>query len=459
MTLKTAEKPEVLRPQVSSAPATTEEQVKYPGQTETEWSALRPPRELRDKIQFTGSEVFLPIQAAAAGWDFDGTIADTERLHKITFKTAVEEICGHTFSEKEWSDFKPAFGLTEAESCKTIAKILLDKHFKEHQAEAPWTQGRFERLSGIIDNLADSEVSVDSVAERLARLVQKQRTNVFLHFEKLAELSSSPDPAQGVWIRSLGVDANSLPAVSTTQHRELLGLSVAELPLSAQDLQIRHAQLSQVQVPLMPCVWEKIEELKAASFLQGVCTSSARSFVEPLLRKFGFELGKGGHFQEMVTQDDMAPGSCKPEPNPWWKLCEKLNEGSRRNPQFDAGQMVCFENSASGAVSALLAGMPVYCCARNVPAFIGKAAGKLDVSTVNELAAAQKKAAANHEQWTAELKQRLEQKWMHGTEPEKTNDQRRLERWKDKISDALHFVLSFGQVCLPRIDPPTPAVD
>ena len=62
------------------------------------------------------------------GWDLDGTLANTEHLHRTICQVALQEISGSVISNKEFGapHYRSAFGLPAAETSVRLAMGLRD---------------------------------------------------------------------------------------------------------------------------------------------------------------------------------------------------------------------------------------------------------------------------------------------------------------------------------------------
>ena len=98
-------------------------------------------------------------------------------------------------------------------------------------------------------------------------------------------------------------------------------------------------------IPLKPGVPDLLERIAALSLPMAVCTSSRRG---PAMEKIA-AAGFGAWMQAVVTVDDVA--HAKPAPDPYLLAARLLNAHPAR--------CIAFEDSETGATSAMAAGMRV----------------------------------------------------------------------------------------------------
>ena len=277
-----------------------------------------------------------------AGWDFDGTIADTERLHRAICRAALTELGrGQLISDRAWNSdlFRSAFNLPADETNHKLASGL--REYSENMFQSALAAS----LRSVVPFRGDA-------AETVARAISAKRDELARFYQTNVSLTSDPEP---------GVKS----------RLEIPGTVTAENASEAQRLNL----LRPVKVEMYSYVRETIDSLAAMGIQQGVCTSSARSFVEPLLDKFGI-LRK---FVGLVFAGCVPAGHHKPEPLPWRLLKARIvtgNANSQTLPHTD--DMIHFENSAGGALSALRAGRgPTIVKAENDASILGKIQSKL----------------------------------------------------------------------------------
>lgn len=124
------------------------------------------------------------------------------------------------------------------------------------------------------------------------------------------------------------------------------------LPITSRDLVSRkidayHDWLTDNVVPLMRHARETVEYFSARGLRVGLVTGSQRRGVMVMLERYGLT----GHFQAVVTSDDVA--RSKPDPESYLRALSELGIG--------ADEALAFEDTASGIASARGAG--VACCA------------------------------------------------------------------------------------------------
>jgi HAD superfamily hydrolase (TIGR01509 family) len=98
----------------------------------------------------------------------------------------------------------------------------------------------------------------------------------------------------------------------------------------------------------LPGALETIEALAARNIPQVCVSNSHRRIVEANLDA----LGIASHMRFLVAIDDVAAG--KPDPEPYRRACAKLG--------LEPGAVLAVEDSATGALSAFRAGLPVAFC-------------------------------------------------------------------------------------------------
>jgi beta-phosphoglucomutase-like phosphatase (HAD superfamily) len=273
------------------------------------------------------------------GWDLDGTLANTERLHRALCRSALQEMSGQFVSEREFNSprYRAAFGLPGGETSMYLAKHLRDTHPQGFQ-----NAERFARLRG-----GEGE-SVEIVAKALTEL----RNETFATYVAHAKVRHCHEERGSLYVEA---------TIATS----------AEDPVIAQRLEV----LKDVRVQTYPYVMESISTFASHGLTQGVCTSSGAQFVVPLLALFG--LSK--HFAAIVTADCVPQGKHKPAPYPWHQLRARLDP-SAVSPDESAPihDMIFIENSAGGGLSSIRAGTgPTFIIADNISSTMGKMHAKV----------------------------------------------------------------------------------
>lgn len=277
--------------------------------------------------------------ARFVGWDLDGTIANTERLHRALCRSALQEISGSVISERDFSSprYRAAFGLPGGETSLYLAKVL-----KESNPEGFQHALRFALSRGLVGG------PCETVAQALTQL----RDETFGYFIKKATLKHT--------------DENG-----GTLHLLISPFAIETDPRSA----IRLEALRGVRVHTYPYVLEMLATFERHGLTQGICTSSGRCFVFPLIKAFGLM----DRFEAIVTADCVPMGQHKPEPTPWHILRARLDGGALRPQSYDPiTDMLFIENSAGGGFSSLRAGeTPTFVVADNIAATVGKMQAKM----------------------------------------------------------------------------------
>jgi len=252
-----------------------------------------------------------------AGWDFDGTIANTERFHRVVCRVAVNELCGQSIPDQAWNSplFRDAFNLPADETNLVLARAL--KKFNSDWFQDALVKALQQGLSG------------DS-CKTVASAISTKRADVTAFFHTHTELT---DP---------GVRGARLHVKIPTHVSPMSKVEEARLTL-----------LKPLTVETYPYVKETIHTLSSLGIRQGVATSSDEPTVKPFLKRF--ELLE--HFQGLVFAGCVPNGLHKPQPYPWRKLKALLANipvSAHGLPTTD--DMIHFENSSGGGLSALRAG-------------------------------------------------------------------------------------------------------
>ena len=304
--------------------------------------------------QFKFSPNFeIPFDTKVVAWDFDGTIADTERLQRVTFMIAAAELTGIQFSSVQWkAGFSKAFGLLEPDTCKEIARVLRREHSAQFQKLLP---DDLRLLTAATDGSGATDRTVqDMQVDHVAGQIRARRYEVFDYFLKNSGLISDASAGCGCEVCQLSIDPQTVDDCPK-QH------------------QFRRKTLAAITVALQPHVQELLEYFDGLGMLQGIATSSPRNFVQPLLEKFRLT----ERFSAIVCVEDVPTDQTKPKPYPWLTLMNRLGDQRSSEGGIKPENVLVFENSAGGAVSALRAEMHVIACDVNIPALIGEIDGKL----------------------------------------------------------------------------------
>lgn len=121
-------------------------------------------------------------------------------------------------------------------------------------------------------------------------------------------------------------------------------------PLDAESLRSRHRQQSNdliLRAPVMPGAREVLAAGRRLAMRCAIASSSERAWVEPHLRR----LGLLGHFEQIVTGDEVQKGRTKPHPDVYLKALAAL--------RLSAGEALVFEDSPNGVRAAHAAGLRV----------------------------------------------------------------------------------------------------
>lgn len=252
-----------------------------------------------------------------AGWDFDGTIADTERFHRVVCRAAVNELCGHAIPDRAWNSdlFRNAFNRPADDT-----NVYLARGLKKLNSE--WFQDALVAALHLV-------VGKDSMAT-VASAISLKRADITAFFHANVSLT---DP--GTRGARLSVKIPTHVTASSKVDSDRLEL------------------LQTLAVHTYPYVKETIESLASLGIRQGVATSSDEPTVKPFLKHFKLL----EHFQGLVFAGCVPNGLHKPEPYPWRRLKALLantNPSSLGLPSTD--DMIHFENSSGGGLSALRAG-------------------------------------------------------------------------------------------------------
>jgi beta-phosphoglucomutase-like phosphatase (HAD superfamily) len=271
------------------------------------------------------------------GWDLDGTLANTEHLHRTICRAALQEISGTLIGQREFGEphYRGAFGLPAAETSARLAISLRDVN----------PEG-FTRARGYAEARGMTGDPVEVVGKALSFL----RDEIFAFYIRNVQVETTPG------------------------HGGVLSLKLSCPPtMTDPQLVARRDALQGVKVHTYPYIVEALEVFDTYGLAQGVCTSSGKAFALPLLSAFGIDR----KFSAVVTADCVPDGSHKPEPDPWYLLHARLSNAShpREKPITD---MMFIENSSSGSFSSIRAGSgPTFVIADNIPATTAKLEAKM----------------------------------------------------------------------------------
>ena len=275
----------------------------------------------------------------SVGWDLDGTLANTEHLHRTICKVALQELSGTVISNKEFGApcYRSAFGLPAAETSLRLAMML-----QENDPQGFGRALRYALSQGF------SGTDVEAVGQAISLL----RNEIFSFYIRNVKTEQKAD------------------------HGGIISLKL-QCPAEMNDphLIARRDELSKVHVHTYPFVIEALRVFKDNNLKQGVCTSSGQDFARPLLAAFEID----SYFAAVVTADCVPEGCHKPSPVPWHLLHALLFKipysGGVAEPIQD---MMFIENSAGGGLSAMRAGAgPTIVVADNIPATIAKLQEKM----------------------------------------------------------------------------------
>ncbi|MEY4668108.1 MAG: Haloacid dehalogenase-like hydrolase [Pseudomonadota bacterium] len=276
------------------------------------------------------------------GWDMDGTLANTERLHRAICRSALQEVSGSSISERAFRApvYRSAFGLPGQETSLQLARALRETNPEgfQHALQSALSKG----IHG-------------DACDTVARAIAELREETF----------------------SFYLDNTTL---RSTNH----GGGMARLALAphAQEQDFNAARrlevLRDVEVHTYPYVLEALATFERLGLAQGVCTSSGKSFARPLIAA----LGIGNFFEAIVTADCIQNGQHKPDPRPWHVLRTQLDPiASQFGPTQPIRDMLFIENSAGGAFSCIRAGTgPTFVISDNIAGTSGKMLAKVQAA-------------------------------------------------------------------------------
>jgi len=252
---------------------------------------------------------------------------------------ALRELCGHTIPKAAWhsKDFRSAFGLPSAETDMQLAVALQRLH-------PTW-------FDNALKNALRQGICGDSF-RTVAQAIGQKRTELFDYYQSKLSLT---EPTLAGRPLKLQIPSSTKPVCRNEMERLEL--------------------LRPVSVDTYPFVKETIALLHSMGVRQGVCTSSPHGFVTPLLKK----LQLMESFQGLVFSDCVPHGAHKPNPYPWRLLKARLSGlTSQHAERISTDDMIHFENSPSGGLSALRAGKGVtFIKADNEASVVGKLQLKL----------------------------------------------------------------------------------
>lgn len=279
-------------------------------------------------------------------WDFDGTLVFTEHLHRMVAFIAVREVVGDVVKPSAFARaYRDAFNIPSDETNRVLAGKLRENHPQE-----------FAIAVATRDNADGAEGAVPLVAQAIAQ----SRRAVFDFFVTHATLQVRDNPStQAILKVACSGDGSEIGSLDG-------------------DLQ-RRRFLSTVTVYTYPHVIDALKTFKDLKKPQGICTSSHRDFVLPLLRKLELE----EYFNKIVSAEQIPDGYHKPHPRPWQVLRQQLQVGHEAIG-------LTFENSAGGARSALVdnKGPVVVVPGSKIGPTIGKLAQRVRTDPAHSLAPA-----------------------------------------------------------------------
>ena len=277
---------------------------------------------------------------SCVGWDLDGTLANTEHLHRSICRAALQEMSGSPVLERDFRapHYRGAFGLPGAETSIRLAMGLSDLN-----AEGFDRALQYARARGFP---GDSLVAVGHAMTQL-------RDEIFSFY------------------------IGNVQTVHTPERGGAVSLKLASLSDITDPMLIaRRDALKSVKVHTYPYVLEALRVFGACGLAQGVCTSSGKAFVLPLLTAFGIV----SKFSAVVTADCVPDGKHKPAPDPWHLLRARLTTVPNA-PRGGAPipDMMFIENSSGGGLSSMRAGSgPTFVIADNIPATVAKMQVKME---------------------------------------------------------------------------------
>jgi beta-phosphoglucomutase-like phosphatase (HAD superfamily) len=228
----------------------------------------------------------------------------------------------------------------------------------------------------------------DQTSLSLARTLKRKHPNLFVAAHKSyyrGDAGPEETVAQAISekrrdIFRFYIDAVSLRLPESRGAPLTLHISTDHQPRNSIDYE-RLKILRLVTVETCPYVREILGELEALSIPQGICTSSPRGLVVPILTKLGI-IHK---FRSGVFSDCVREGLHKPEPYPWRLLQSRLSE-QNISETATTDRMLHFENSASGGISAILAGRGYTIIrADNISSIMGKLMKKVGEVGTHEI--------------------------------------------------------------------------
>lgn len=144
------------------------------------------------------------------------------------------------------------------------------------------------------------------------------------------------------WEKTIG--GYGISTFDAAEHLSLLTQGRLD-PVSSR---LRYRQESDALVhasPVMPGVLEMIRQAKAQGLKVAIGSSSPHSWVDTHVHR----LGIFNFFDDIICQDDVAPGRTKPHPDIFLKAAERL--------QVRNTEAVIFEDSPNGVLAAKRAGI------------------------------------------------------------------------------------------------------
>jgi HAD superfamily hydrolase (TIGR01509 family) len=124
--------------------------------------------------------------------------------------------------------------------------------------------------------------------------------------------------------------------------------------------------------PVLPGVFELLEQAKEKGVKTAIGSSSSHAWVDSHVERLGIL----PYFDFIVCQDDVSPGRTKPYPDIFLKALERL--------KVQAGEAVVFEDSVNGVTAARRAGIFVVGVPNPLTAQMG-VRGDITVSSLEQL--------------------------------------------------------------------------
>lgn len=143
---------------------------------------LRPAEFLRPPL-LEKEVYFVPGEVKALIFDFDGTIANTERLHRTTFHLAAQAIISQLIGDPNFKltsedirEFHPGFGKPERITCETIVDVINRKYNRSITPVSP-EKLRMMRLEQVSQGLETEQVAiVDGLPELIEKALSRGKS-------------------------------------------------------------------------------------------------------------------------------------------------------------------------------------------------------------------------------------------------------------------------------------------